>query len=436
MGKGAQQVAKRDETLSADDAWIEKMDLAGFRDEIRALGKELEAGQGPADAAHLRKLMMWTDTCGIVALATLWATPNPVTVIAMSTWIYTRWTMFGHHICHGGYDKLSKDKIVSSRFNRFKFAAGSLWRRFVDWWDWFLPEAWSVEHNQRHHYCLGEIEDPDLVEHNLTSVRDADQPRWQKYVTSFLLTLVWKWYYYAPNTYKELKLAALRRAGKPLPEGFNGSKPCVIEHFLYSQEQYPRIFTFKEFATRVIGPYFVGHFVVLPLVISAMADALGLATFRVAFARACVNLFLAELLTNFHAFATIATNHCGSDLYRFDCGCRFASGTFYLRQVISSADYNAGTDFIDYLHGWLNYQVEHHIWPNLSMLSYQRAHPRVKAICAKYGIPFTQENCFKRMDKTFKVMVGAESMRRYPMRYECKEDISSEIPADAHHHHH
>ena len=62
MGKGAQQVAKRDEQLSADDAWIEKMDLAGFRDEIRALGKELEAGQGPADAAHLRKLMMWTDT--------------------------------------------------------------------------------------------------------------------------------------------------------------------------------------------------------------------------------------------------------------------------------------------------------------------------------------------------------------------------------------
>ena len=52
MGKGAQQVAKRDEQLSADDAWIEKMDLAGFRDEIRALGKELEAGQGPADAGR------------------------------------------------------------------------------------------------------------------------------------------------------------------------------------------------------------------------------------------------------------------------------------------------------------------------------------------------------------------------------------------------
>ena len=30
-----------------------------------------------------------------------------------------------------------------------------------------LVEAWNVEHNQLHHYHLGEIEDPDLVEHNL-----------------------------------------------------------------------------------------------------------------------------------------------------------------------------------------------------------------------------------------------------------------------------
>ena len=42
-----------------------------------------------------------------------------------------------------------------------------------------------------------------------------------------------------------------------------------------------------------------------------------------------------ELLTNAHAFVMIVTNHAGSDLYRFEAGCRFASGTFYLRQVIS-----------------------------------------------------------------------------------------------------
>ena len=37
-------------------AWIADLDLAAFGEEIRALGKELEKGQGEADAAHLRKV--------------------------------------------------------------------------------------------------------------------------------------------------------------------------------------------------------------------------------------------------------------------------------------------------------------------------------------------------------------------------------------------
>jgi len=39
----------------------------------------------------------------------------------------------------------------------------------------------------------------------------------------------------------------------------------------------------------------------------------------------------------------------------------------------------------DFLHGWLNYQIEHHVWPSLSALSYQRAQPELKSICEKYG---------------------------------------------------
>ena len=441
MGRGGQRVAETKssaatkpagaEKLAPEDEWIGSLDLSGFRDEIRALGKELEAGQGPADAAHLRKLMMWTDICGIVGLFSLWATPNPITVLAMSTWIYTRWTMFGHHICHGGYDKLSSKGLVSSRFNRFVFAAGSLFRRYTEWFDWFLPEAWSIEHNQRHHYCLGETEDPDLVEHNLASIRDGTQARWIKVATVSALTVAWKWYYYAPNTYKELKLSALRRAGKAPPAACDPSKPCVLEHFLY----YPAdkmLFTFAEFFGRVMCPYIVGHFMMLPAFAAAAMYAIGESGVmaapmepRQAAWNAFINLIFAELATNFHAFVTIATNHCGDDLYRFGPGCRFASGTFYLRQVISSVDYAAGNDLCDYLHGFLNYQIEHHLWPNLSMLSYQRAHPRVQLICAKYGVPFIKQSCFKRTAKTIQLMVGDISMRKYPLEYECQDDLST-----------
>ena len=38
--------------------------------------------------------------------------------------------MIAHHTCHGGYDKCHPDK---QRFNRFKFALGSVFARVRDW---------------------------------------------------------------------------------------------------------------------------------------------------------------------------------------------------------------------------------------------------------------------------------------------------------------
>ena len=76
----------------------------------------------------------------------------------------------------------------------------------------------------------------------------------------------------------------------------------------------------------------------------------------------------------------------------------------------------------DFMHGWLNYQVEHHLWPSLSALSYQKAQPQVADICAKYGVPYVQENVFVRLKKTVDIMVGKTSMRVYPSAYENDAD--------------
>merc|ERR1711906_11579 len=79
-----------------------------------------------------------------------------------------------------------------------------------------------------------------------------------------------------------------------------------------------------------------------------------------------------------------------------------------------------GSDLNDFLHGYLNYQIEHHLWPNLSMLSYQRAQPLVKDICDRYGVPYVQENVFIRLKKTLDIMTGAASMKWFPAEYERK----------------
>jgi hypothetical protein len=402
--------------LEPCDEWIEHLDLAGFASEIRALGLTLQDAQGKQDYQHLQKMVRWSNICAFIGLVSMGLSINVITIAALSTWTCARWTMIAHHTCHGGYDKV--DSSTTGRWNRFRFAVGSTWRRISDWLDWMVPEAWNVEHNNRHHYNLSEVHDPDLVEANLTSMRDMPVPVFFKYVAVLFFMATWKWFYYAPNTYKELKLAAWRKAGKPIPAGVKPEESMTVKNILAGQNPF---YSMSEFIVTVLGPYFVIRFLLLPLSMYVVGHWLhnytgldGVTMYR----NALINLVLAEIMTNMHGFLIVVTNHAGSDMYRFRAPCRPFSGSFYLRQVIASVNFDAGDDYTDFLHGWLNYQIEHHLWPNLSMLSYQRSQPTAKAICAKYGVPYIQENVWIRLYKTCEIMVGRADMRWFPEEYE------------------
>uniref|UniRef100_A0A7S4S721 Fatty acid desaturase domain-containing protein n=1 Tax=Alexandrium monilatum TaxID=311494 RepID=A0A7S4S721_9DINO len=400
--RGGEQVQRM--TLEACDEWIGKLNLDAFGKEVHELGRRLKAEQGEEDQKHLRKMIFWSRLCAAVGLGTMWLGPNPLSVIALSLWTHSAWTMIGHHVCHGGYNRTAPSGRYSSR----GFAIGSLGRRIVDWFDWMLPEAWSVEHNNLHHYRLGEDSDPDLLERNAETWKGNE-----KYTMPFVSMLLWKWAYYAPNTYKEMKVAELRRQGKPLPDGFDPQAPLTLSNLAAGKGK--GIFSVWEFVRRVIGPYFLARFFLLPLPLALVNPAF--------FASAVVNLALADVLSNIHGFIVIVTNHAGSDLYRFQVGCKPKSPTFYLRAVTSSANFDTGSDLNDFMHGWLNYQIEHHCWPDLSMRAYQKGQPELRAICEKYGVPYVQENVFVRLKKTMDIAMGLTNMRRYPRELESEKDI-------------
>ena len=182
-------------------------------------------------------------------------------------------------------------------------------------------------------------------------------------------------------------------------------------------------YNFRDFFKKVMGPYLFGHFFLLPLPVLAIGWGLGGQAQGLRwFGHAVMNLLLADVVTNIHSFIAIATNHAGNDLYKFDRSCAPNSATFYLRQVVSSANFRTGSDTNDFMQGWLNYQVEHHLWPSLSALSYQKAQPQVAEICEKYGVPYIQENVFLRLKKTVDIMVGKADQRTYPSAYENDKD--------------
>ncbi len=354
------------------------VDVEALLKDIQALRAEVDASLGEADAAHLRKLERWGRAATALGAATCWLAPNPLSAAALSLGRSTRWLLM-HHVGHRGYDRVPG--VPPERTSK-GFAKGH--RRYLDWFDWMLPDAWKFEHNVLHHSHTGEEADPDLLERNAEkSLRNPERPLAVRYLQLAALAVTWRASYYAPET-----LRSLRRKGKEL------GAPLSREEV-------------KELVGRCYLPYAAFHFAVFPalyLPLGAWAS----------FSAAC-NSLMAEVLTNLHTFLVVGPNHTGEDLYRFDTS-PANKGERYLQQIVGSANYATGGDLNDYAHLWLNYQIEHHIFPDLPMLKYREVQPKVRALCEKHGIPYVQESVWTRARKMVDVVVGKASMRKLAPR--------------------
>jgi fatty acid desaturase len=62
---------------------------------------------------------------------------------------------------------------------------------------------------------------------------------------------------------------------------------------------------------------------------------------------------------------------------------------FLHRQVLTSRNVR-GSRRVDFLLGGLNYQIEHHLFPNMPRPNLRRAQPLVRAFCAHHGLPYVE----------------------------------------------
>lgn len=356
------------------------VDLDAFTRDIEALKADLDAARGLEDAAHLRRIRRAARSFQIAGWALAWF-PNPFSPVLLSLSRTLRWTCIAHHTLHRGYDKVPglKDRETSRAF-----AKG--WRRWLDWPDVLAPDAWAREHNQLHHYRLGEVHDPDVVELNTATLQRVPRPvGWLGALASMF---VWKHFYYAPNN---LRLLAQQRLG---PRGDGTDEERVDFRMLDPRDERGAL-SWK----RSLGPYGLWAFVGMPLLFLPLGP--------LAIGSAVLNSLLAELLTNLHTFLVVVPNHAGGDVYRFEGRTR-SRGEFYVRQVAGSVNFRTGGDVRDALHGWLNYQIEHHVFPDMTMRQYQLAQPRLRAICEAHGVPYLQQPLVRRVWRTWRTMVGLE----------------------------
>lgn len=374
------------------------VDFQALGRELQEIRRELDANRSDADFQHLRKIERWGRLCCWLGFATAWIAPNPVSAFLISQGNFTRWTMLTHHVTHRGYDKTPG---IPPRYTSKRFARG--WRRLVDWLDWIVPDAWDYEHNVFHHYYTGEVTDPDLVERNVDFFRAWRLAAPLKAIVILFFMCTWKLVYYAPNTIWILQQVRSRgqrakasqgKLRSVVPDDHRPVKALQLLLPIHAQG--------REFWRRSVLPYGLVRFVLTPLLFLPFGKWFALSVLA--------NVLMAEVITNIHSFLMIVPSHAASDLYRFTTPA-FNRNEFYFRQIIGSCNYRCGSDMNDFMHGWLNYQIEHHLWPDLSMRQYQQAQSRVKAVCEKYGVPYVQGSVFKRFIRLWKILIGIDSMR-------------------------
>jgi fatty acid desaturase len=362
------------------------LDAKGFSAEVEALRREAFATLGSQDLAHLVRTERVGRLASLVGYLTAWIAPNPISAFCLSLGICTRWLM-AHHILHKGYDRVPG---VPARYTSKYFARG--WRRFIDWFDWIHPTAWDHEHNTLHHYNTGEEADPDVVERYLEYLRALKIPYFVKRTFIALTAMTWKFTYYAPNTTSVLDPTFRKR----------------LRHEHIGFISFKNIFDFRNKSVRALWarcylPYASFNFVLVPLLFSPLGEWAVLSVF--------LNRLLAEVFANVHSFLVVAPNHSADDLYRFDFHYQ-GKEQFYVTQVLGSANYHCGTEFTDYMSIWLNYQIEHHLFPDLPMTKYREIQPKVEALCEKYGLPYVQESIWKRVGRLVDVCIGKTTMKR------------------------
>ncbi len=392
-GEGEQIV---EEVATSGYARYEDIDKEQLERDINAI-KETMAPVGEADFQHLLKLERWGKMftfggyglmvvmaiAGIVSGFGFWVLAV-VAAVLIGIGNVARWADVVHPILHGAYDKVPN---IPERYTKKVFAKGA--RRYIDWLDWIKPQAWEYEHNIMHHYHLGETNDPDNVEKNLQWLIQSKTPMWLRYVIIYAFAGTWKYTYYAPNTLRILENKKNRDQEK-----------LEVTDF----ELDPRKKNGLELWMEYLLPYIVIKFVLFPVLFAVIfGTTVGI--------NALIILLMAEYVANLHSFLVIVPNHSAEDIYMFSEPHK-STGEFYLRQIMGSVNYNTGSDFKDFVHGFLNYQIEHHLFPNMPHSYYQRMQPIVKDICKKHNLEYRQESVFKRIGMSIDLMVGKTKLLR------------------------
>jgi fatty acid desaturase len=326
----------------AEYAHLSAADVDALAVELDAIRLDIEESRGAKDRAYIRRTIAAQRCLDLAARIVIGGTRTRtgwvLGTLALAAAKSIENMELGHNIGHGQWDWMNDPEIHSTTWE----------------WDMAGPSShWRYSHNYRHHMNTNVVGvDDDLGYGVLRVTRDQ---QWKpsnltQPLRHLLLAITFEW--------------------------------GIALHDLYSEQDRVETAAEKSAHTRdmrlKIARQVGKDYVLFP--------ALGGRRWR----RVLFGNALANLLRNLWAYAVICCGHFadGAEKFTPDALEDETKPQWYLRQMLGSANFNAGP-MMAFMSGNLCYQIEHHLYPDLPSNRYAQIAQRVQAVCAKYDLPYT-----------------------------------------------
>jgi len=120
---------------------------------------------------------------------------------------------------------------------------------------------------------------------------------------------------------------------------------------------------------------FIGYYYILPLLLFN-------------FKKALLFIFIPQFMISFFFMLNSQITHIHTD-------CLKQEKDWYKHQVEVSTNHGTDKLFNFIFSGGLNYQIEHHLFPNVNHCHFPKIKPIVKKLCKKYNIKYKEFNGYK-----------------------------------------
>ncbi|MBV9641204.1 MAG: fatty acid desaturase [Mycobacteriaceae bacterium] len=353
-------------------AHLTDADIESLAVELDAIRRDIEDSRGERDRRHIRRTIAAQRTLEVAGRVILAASSK------RSGWWAGAATLglakiienmeIGHNVMHGQWDWMNDPEIHSSS------------------WEWDMGGAakhWRFTHNFQHHKYTNVLGMDDDVGYGMLRVT-RDQ-RWRRYN---LANLLW-------NT--------------TLALGFEWG--VALQHlemgklFKGRADRDATKVRLREMSTKA-GRQLFKDYVAFP----ALTSLSPAATYK---STATANV-MANVIRNVWANAVIFCGHFpdGAEKFTKTDLENETSGQWYLRQMLGSANIDAGP-VMAFMTGNLSYQIEHHLYPDLPSNRLAEISVRVRQVCDKYDLPYTTGSFLVQYGKAWRTIAKLSLPDKY-----------------------